>query len=89
VTAVVRICARRLDGALRVQFSREPVVACEEASAPPQHPPQHRHRGARSSPRVCTTVMCSIPPFKTVLAHPWGMSSPVDREARWVPRQLV
>ena len=73
VTAVMCICARLFDEALVIQFNREPV-ACEEASATSAHP-QHHHKMAGSSPSVCTTVMCTIPPFKTVLAHPWGLSS--------------
>ena len=89
MTAVMCICARLFDEALRVQFNREPV-ACEEASAT-SAPPQHRYRGARCSPRVpvYTTVTCTIPPLKTVWRIPGVCAAKDDREARWVHTQLV
>ena len=48
------------------------------------------------SSSLYASVMCTGPPFKTLLAHPWrpgslrGHTPLVDREARWVQRgQLV
>jgi hypothetical protein len=61
--------------------------------------PQQPRTGATNSPRVLhhrAVYTPSLPPFKTLLAHPWGLGSlrgraaRGQREARWVQHgQLV
>jgi hypothetical protein len=68
-------------------------VECEEASAT-SAPPQHRRTGASNSQAYTHIVLCTIPPFKTLLAHPWGLGSLWGRRLlterrRVLHRQLV
>ena len=72
VTAVMCTCARLFVKALRIQFNREPV-ACEEASA--TSAPPHR-RGAPSSPRVYTVVMCTVTPLQDASCPSLGAGQP-------------
>jgi hypothetical protein len=52
---------------------RQRAVASEEASTT-SAPPQHRRRAVLSSSQSYVIVMCTGPPFKTLLAHPWNTS---------------
>jgi hypothetical protein len=59
---------------VRTQTTESPSQVRRRAQ--PAHPPQHRRQGVLSSSQVYDIVMCTGPPFKTLLAHPLGAGQP-------------